>query len=745
MNSQGYTKDNIHKGNTKIVAGGIDVDGLVRVGDQSVGGNGYVLPAVKGTEGQVLTMNADKTTSFQDASSGSLTRIGSGNNDSVSATGGTANQGFLPSFTGVRITDIKNIPAGSSYVIEAQSVVEFTYDGTSPSVVSYLQTNLNLILGGTSSNTATISNQANSNVYPSPIVVGNIYRSYWYYKAVITRSDTGATFNLNTFSTMNRFGNTNYLVNMNTTPNPPNFLNIDGDTNDTTLDFTFQFDNFLGSGTAVTYENPSINWYISQLGQLNAPELLTNDHTQLTNLNSGDSGHTQFALLQGRSGGQVLSGGLTPLHFLTLKSHNIGLNNIVVKDLNTTFEKDIDLDNNSLLNGLGVNTQFLLATTQTETPLVVGSGGGALAITSNDLTLTENNLPSGEYMNFNNTRALTYKTLDMNTNDITNANVIVRASNGNVINFDNDTFPPLIIGALTIESGAGKEINVNSDNVLRLNGNSIIHNSGTGPHQFNDTGGLQVQFTSANIEMFKALDMKNNNINSVASLTATQVNTDTIENSGSGFLTFTNLGSYTPSFTPSALDMNLGDVNSVNNLQVSTINNITAVGGLYASTSAGTLINNTTLTSLIPLTSVGSLSIPPNGFSVGDCFHLVITGDCVFTNNDTVQITLKQNGNILAQTPVFALEDANSGNNVFEIEADFNIRSIGATGSIHTSFEFTYNKDSIDSKDFRGTRSNDTQTINTTIVSSLDVEFQFITKNASSSIQTQLFRLQKVF
>ena len=66
MNSQGYTKDNIHKGNTKIVAGGIDVDGLIRVGDQSAGGNGYVLPESKGTIGQVITMNADNTTSFQD-------------------------------------------------------------------------------------------------------------------------------------------------------------------------------------------------------------------------------------------------------------------------------------------------------------------------------------------------------------------------------------------------------------------------------------------------------------------------------------------------------------------------------------------------------------------------------------------------------------------------------------------------------------------------------------------------------
>ena len=167
--------------------------------------------------------------------------------------------------------------------------------------------------------------------------------------------------------------------------------------------------------------------------------------------------------------------------------------------------------------------------------------------------------------------------------------------------------------------------------------------------------------------------------------------------------------------------------------------------GLYASISAGTLINNTTIQSLTPSSSVGSLSIPTDGFSIGDCFHLVITGDCVFTNNDEIQITIKQNGNILAQTPAFLLEDANSGNNVFEIEADFNIRSIGAGGSIHTSFEFTYNKASLDSKDFRGTRSNDTQSINTTISSTLDVEFQFITKNGSSSIQTQLFRLQKVY
>ena len=395
--------------------------------------------------------------------------------------------------------------------------------------------------------------------------------------------------------------------------------------------------------------------------------------------------------------------------------------------------------------------------------------------------------------------------LNMNSNEIKNVSVIDNSS-GNLQIIGQSTtsaveLDPNPTDGVNITTGS-KNINVISNNDLLLKSNTSFLDIDSNLIRFLSTGTPQGQIDAVGgYEFFNALSMTNNNINNVNVLGATQVNTDTIENSGSGFLTFTNLGSYTPSFTAGGLDMNDAELLSVNNirtnvqpiltinkngsnateiygnstirrlqisngvyllsgtdlfcgnnniqqcgnLEVSTINNITAVGGLYASTSDGVLINNTTLTSLTPSSSVGSLNVPPNGFSVGDCFHLVISGDCVFTNGDEIQITLKQNGNILAQTPVFNLEDANSGDNVFEIEADFNIRSIGATGSIHTSFEFTYNKDSLDSKDFRGTRSNDTQPIDTTIVSALDVEFQFISKNASSTIQTQLFRLQKVF
>jgi hypothetical protein len=446
MNSQGYSKDNIHKGNTKIVAGGIDVDGLVRVGDQSIAGDGYVLPAVKGTEGQVLTMNADKTTSFQDASSGSLTLIGSGNNDSVGASGGTANQGFLPSFTGVRLTDIKNLPIGSSYIIEAQSVVSFTYDGTSPTVISYLQTNLNLTLGGTSTNTATISNQANTNVYPSPIVVGNTYRSYWYYKAVITRT-AFLLFSLNTFSTMNRFGNTNYLVNMSTIPNPPNVLVIDGDVNDTTLDFTFQFDNFLGSGTLVVYDNPSINWYISQLGQVSGGGSGgVSDHLLLTNLNGGpllDGGHTNMFVI---SGAKPMLG-------------NINMNNNNITNTSIISGNNGDLDFTGTETHLNSNNDLHLEASSNFNTEVRIQGNGQFKVLHG----------GGDRFSVANNLITANRAISMDNNDIGDIRSLSNVSAGAFIDFGflvPNQLQLLSSDIVLRDTGSGNAIEINSSRVL---------------------------------------------------------------------------------------------------------------------------------------------------------------------------------------------------------------------------------------------------------------------------------------
>ena len=196
------------------------------------------------------------------------------------------------------------------------------------------------------------------------------------------------------------------------------------------------------------------------------------------------------------------------------------------------------------------------------------------------------------------------------------------------------------------------------------------------------------------------------------------------------------------------------EINASNEVKIGRVGNKTTlvnaagfltVGGLYAGISDGVVINNTVEQSVLPTSGVGSLTVPANRFQVGDSFHCVVAGNCVFDKDDTIQIKLKENGNILAQTPVFDLEGAQSGDNAFEIEIDFTIRSIGATGSIATNFDFTYNKSGVDSKDFRGTRAMDVQSIDTTVSSTLDITVQFPTNVTPSSLQTRLFRLQKVY
>jgi hypothetical protein len=301
--------------------------------------------------------------------------------------------------------------------------------------------------------------------------------------------------------------------------------------------------------------------------------------------------------------------------------------------------------------------------------------------------------------------------LDMNTNDILNANVLVRASNGNLIDFDAGA------GDLELQSGVGNNIEIKAGNdTAQISGaNAVL--IGT------SIAGVQGAFSSIGETTTNMSQTFTSNLTSIQQL-------------GNQIIRFE------PTIITSSknIDMNNNDIENVNS-----INGLTAVGGVYAGTSDGTLIDNTTEQSLLPLSGVGSLTIPANGFSVGDCFHCVVAGDCSFDKADTIQIKLKENGSILAQTPVFALEDAKGANNAFEIEIDFTIRSIGATGSIGTNFDFTYNKTGLDSKDFRGTRAMDVQPIDTTVSSTLDVTVQFPTNVTPSTLQTRLFRLQKVY
>ena len=190
MLSNGWTKSNTHFGNTKIIAGSIDVDGVVRIGDQSVTGDGYVLPLIKGTEGQVLTMNADKTTSFQDsASGGTTTLIGSAELNTIVVGGGITAQGLIPSFQGTRDLNINDFSVGGSYVIEAQGPIQYLYDGTSPSVINSFRIKLNTILTGANNYNLEIDNFVDGTISDGTVQDSSYY-SFWRYRAVITKTTT---------------------------------------------------------------------------------------------------------------------------------------------------------------------------------------------------------------------------------------------------------------------------------------------------------------------------------------------------------------------------------------------------------------------------------------------------------------------------------------------------------------------------------------------------------------------------
>ena len=329
-------------------------------------------------------------------------------------------------------------------------------------------------------------------------------------------------------------------------------------------------------------------------------------------------------------------------------------------------------------------------------PEIVGDGG--------DLTIRNGGGESILLNSATNTIDIINNDLNMNNNEIKNVNTV---------SSDLATDMKIKAGSTSNES-------------IKLDGTSGVV-SMINP----SNGAVLSSFGTGQMNLNTNLVMDSKGIGGCNEITASTTNNlDLYSGGGGGTVRVVN----------SNLDMNNNGI-----LNLSSINNLSVTGGLYAGTSAGTALNTTTLTTLTPTTSVGSLTVPANGFSVGDSYHLVVAGDCDFFNNDTVQITLRYDGTNLAQSTVFAVENANGSNNVFEIEADFTIRSIGATGSVHTSGEFTYNKDSVDSKDFRGIRFNDTQVIDTTATATLDVLFQFVSRPGGSTLQTQLFRLGKVY
>ena len=777
MNINGYSNDNLHQGDVRIT-GDLQVDGSLEINELEVNElkiDGYTLPTSAGTDGQVIAMNADNTTtSFKDVFSGTanlfINRLYATEPNANFPQGGAAQPIYLQREGSATFSPDEVQPGFGFIKVKGRGF--FNIDAP-PTTITSLQ-----CLGEWGLNFNGIQfNFSSQFIYTGPNPTSPLIQGWWDIEIVIKSASTAGNLEI-TYILANSNGRDtgggSYDINV---PAVRSSIRTVG-----TITTPIPASNFAIFGT---YANKStsadttcdavITEYTMDLMSSSSnvvatSETLTTDHTLLSNLTLGDAGHSQFALLAGRNGGQILSGGTTNLHDLKLKSHTAGLDNVVVKDLNTEFKKNIDMDSNNI-----INANQITKTTPSGGNLEVKNNDGALILSGQGLLGNiQLTTPNNVIANCNLFESLALVNL-FNANIVMNGNQIQQAtavtSTGTLecnatadLRLIGDTVDMAATNAITHAIGAvpkltidGVETTTFADFNMASNdlkdALNIIDPSTNNKINMNDAGFLNGINISSNGNPLIIQELSTgNNIGITSSSGGLVVNNGplNIRNTDGA----NNLSLLKDNGGNIRMNVNGGgvviientdlDMNNNNIINVAGINNLTAVGGVYAGTSNGTLINNTTEQSVLPASGVGSLTIPANTFQVGDSFHCVVAGDCSLENKDEIQIKLKENGNILAQTPVFEVEDANAGGNAFEIEIDFTIRSIGAVGSIATNFDFTYNKDGTDSKDFRGTRAMDVQPIDTTVSSTLEITVQFPT-NAASSLQTRLFRLQKVY
>ena len=167
--------------------------------------------------------------------------------------------------------------------------------------------------------------------------------------------------------------------------------------------------------------------------------------------------------------------------------------------------------------------------------------------------------------------------------------------------------------------------------------------------------------------------------------------------------------------------------------------------GLFSQTADGTAVTNTTTPTDILGSGVGSLTVPANGFSVGDSFHCNIKGQISALNNETLVIELKSGAVTLASSGSLTLPTMTS--QPFELEADFTIRATGGatTASIFTCAEFNYIQNYGTSFQGKMFQSLNNTTFDTTISNTLEVHVTWGTANASNSIQTRLTNLRRIY
>jgi hypothetical protein len=167
---------------------------------------------------------------------------------------------------------------------------------------------------------------------------------------------------------------------------------------------------------------------------------------------------------------------------------------------------------------------------------------------------------------------------------------------------------------------------------------------------------------------------------------------------------------------------------------------------LYTQTNSSAPITNTLLEKNLLDGGLGTLTIPANGFKVGDSFSCVLIGHLSCVGSATLHIRVKTaSGILLADTGVMAMNATT--NKHWNLNVDFTVRQVGAAtvASIASGGLFSYTKDG--GLNFEGVNFSiiNNTTFDTTIASTLVITAQWNTSNAGNSIYSEIFTLNKTY
>lgn len=167
--------------------------------------------------------------------------------------------------------------------------------------------------------------------------------------------------------------------------------------------------------------------------------------------------------------------------------------------------------------------------------------------------------------------------------------------------------------------------------------------------------------------------------------------------------------------------------------------------GLYAQTSDSTPITATTVESSLIDGGVGTLSVPANGFSIGDSFTANFSGMMSARNNDTITIRIKSGSVVLADSGALTMPSIT--NQSWNLTINFTIRAIGDVGvaSIITFGQLHVLKLASGTQQGFGFDDINNTTFDTTTDNTLSVTAQWSSNDASNSIYTNMFVLSKTF